>query len=218
MTRHPHNARPDRPQGQDRAAGGAGAGYSPTRAGTPWRGPLLAAVLGAAVLAATLTGCGPASTPDSGKKPTGSPGAKSPSPKRPFAPPILEQAWKSAPVTGDLLRTRLLGSWRTDTALYVGRGTGITVLDPVTGKQLGTIEPPEPGMSPCGMSDGLSKDGLGALAWLKGDPDSAKATCDHITLIDTRNGNTARWTATVSAEPLGGKPLTDDTHPHRLHR
>ncbi|WP_327309745.1 hypothetical protein OG730_41370 (plasmid) [Streptomyces sp. NBC_01298] len=174
---------------------------------------VLAAGLGAVVLAAALTACANNAAPGPGskKKPTATPSTKTKAPKGPFAPPRLEQAWKSAPVTGDLLRTKLLGSWRTDTALYVGRGTGITVLDPVTGKQLGTIEPPEPGMSPCGMSDGLSKDGLGALAWLKGDPDSPKATCDHITLIDTRKGNTARWTTTVSAELLGGKPLTDDT-------
>lgn len=173
----------------------------------------LAAGLGAVVLAAALTACASNTAPGPGskKKPTAAPSTKTKAPKVPFAPPILEQAWKSAPVTGDLLRTKLLGSWRTATALYVGRGTGITVLDPVTGNQRGTIEPPEPGMSPCGMSDGLSKDGLGALAWLKGDPDSAKATCDHITLIDTRNADTARWTVTVSAELLGGRPLTDDT-------
>ncbi|MEU9420187.1 hypothetical protein [Streptomyces sp. NPDC048272] len=192
------------------------AGHARRTAGRRGGRRALAAGLGAVVLAAALTACASNATPVSGgkKKPTAAPSAKSKAPKvtkGPFVPPRLEQAWKSAPVTGDLLRTKLLGNWRSDTALYVGRGTGITVLDPDTGRQLGTIEPPEPGMSPCGMSDGLGKDGLGAVAWLKGDPDSPRATCDHVTLIDTRNDNTARWTTTVSAEPLGGKPLTDDT-------
>lgn len=200
-----------RPYGNLQQAPGTGQARRPARSRCGRR--VLAAGLGAIVLATALTACASNTAPGSGgqKKPTATPSTKTKAPKSPFAPPRLEQTWKASPVTGDLLRTKLLGTWRTDTALYVGRGTGLTVLDPVTGIQLGTIEPPEPGMSPCGMSDGLSKGGLGALAWLKGDPDSGKATCDHITLIDTRHGNTARWTTTVSAEPLSGKPLADDT-------
>lgn len=211
MTSHPHECRLDRPLHQAPAV----VPPLPDRAGKTGPGGrglrLLAAGLGATVLAAALTACETTNIPGSEKKPGASPTPKAQPAKGPFVPPRLEQAWKSAPVTGDIMRTKLIGTWRTDAVLYVGRGTGVSVLDQATGKQLHTIEPPEPGMSPCGMSDGLSKDGLGALAWLKGDPDSAKATCDHITLIDTRNGNTARWTTTVSAEPLWGKPLTDDT-------
>lgn len=177
---------------------------------------IIAALVGAAILAGGITAwaMNRPSGPDIAAPGTSasSPSASAKQPSKTLAfPSRLTPAWTGPAVTGDILRTKLTGTWRTGTSYYVGRGTGIAVFDQATGKQTGSIEPPGSGMSPCGMSDGLNSKGLGAVAWLEGDPDGYKASCDHISLIDTRNGNKALWTTTVSGTPLGGKPLTNDT-------
>ncbi|MGW7329730.1 hypothetical protein ACWGIU_14280 [Streptomyces sp. NPDC054840] len=168
------------------------------------RGRRILAVTATAVLLLTgATACsdGPASTsPES-----------STAPKEPFAPAQLAQAWKSPPAKGDSLRTPYMAAWRTKDAFYVGRGTGVEILDPATGKKLGVVAPPEPDMVPCGMTEDLTADGLGAIAWIKGDPEAFRASCDRISLIDTRNGNKIAWTKQISGAPLNGKPLANDT-------
>ncbi|MGW6841389.1 hypothetical protein [Streptomyces sp. NPDC054958] len=139
------------------------------------------------------------------------PSKSSSAPKEPFAPAQLAPVWKSPRVEGDSLRTPYMAAWRTPGAYYVGRGTGVEILDPATGKKLGTVVPPEPDMTPCGMTESLTGDGLGAIAWIKGDPEAFRAACDRISLIDTRNGNKIAWTKQISGAPLNGKPLTNDT-------
>ncbi|MFD4870052.1 PQQ-binding-like beta-propeller repeat protein [Streptomyces sp. NPDC058412] len=178
----------------------------PRRSGTRLRDRgrrILAATATAALLLTGATACG-------GTAESPAP-QSSPAPKEPFVPAQLAQAWKTAPAEGHTLRTPLMATWRTKTAYYVGRGTGIEILDPATGKPLGTLAPPEPDMHPCGMTEGLTADGLGAIAWIKGDPLDTKASCDRVSLIDTRNGNAIAWTKQVSGAPMDGKPLTDDT-------
>ncbi|MEU9160980.1 PQQ-binding-like beta-propeller repeat protein [Streptomyces sp. NPDC048424] len=178
----------------------------PRRSGTRLRDRgrrILAATATAALLLSGATACGGAAESPASKS--------SPAPKEPFAPAQLAQAWKTAPAEGHSLLTPLMATWRTKTAYYVGRGTGVEVLDPVTGKPLGTLTPPEPDMHPCGMTEGLTADGLGAIAWIKGDPLHSKASCDRVSLIDTRNGSAIVWTKQVSGALMDGKPLTDDT-------
>ncbi|WP_422517223.1 hypothetical protein [Streptomyces sp. 5.8] len=185
--------------------------------------PAIAAVAAAALLAGGgTTAWVLADSADHPSKTSSPPGAKANSeastssgtvkiPRGPFAPRNLAEAWKTPVVTGDILRTKLMGTWRTSKAYYVGRGSGLEVLDLATGQSLGQIAPPEPGMTPCGMSDTLNQDGFGAVAWLRGDPESPRASCDQISLVDTRKGNAIVWTTTVSGVPLRGKPLTNDT-------
>ncbi|MEU2451095.1 hypothetical protein ABZ605_13630 [Streptomyces sp. NPDC012765] len=178
----------------------------PPQSGTPvWgRGRrILAAAVTVALFLVGATACG---TTD------GSTASKSsPAPKEPFTPAQLAQAWKSPSPEGGALRTPLMATWRTKTAYYVGRGTGVEILDPATGRKLGVVTPPEPDMHPCGMTEGLSSQGLGAIAWIKGDPLHYKASCDRVSLIDTRNGSAIVWTKQISGAPLDGKPLTNDT-------
>ncbi|MEU9000413.1 hypothetical protein [Streptomyces sp. NPDC048551] len=142
-------------------------------------------------------------------------GAKDPAadkgPKTPFAPAQMAQAWKTPPATGDSVLAMLLGTWRTKTAYYVGRGTGVEIVDPATGNALGTVTPPQPDMHPCAMTEGLSKSGLGAIAWIKGDPFSPRASCDQVSLIDTRKGSGIVWTMQVAAVPVNNKPMTSDS-------
>ncbi|MEU9377179.1 hypothetical protein AB0D94_25855 [Streptomyces sp. NPDC048255] len=166
---------------------------------------ILVATAAAALLLAGATAC-------SGD-PAASPAAKSSSavPKEPFVPAQLAQAWKTPPAEGDPLRTAFMATWRTNSAYYVGRGIGVEILDPATGKQLGTVVPPEPDMHPCGMTEGLTADGLGAIAWIKGDPLHYKASCDRVSLVDTRSGSKIVWTKQINGAPLNGKPLTNDT-------
>ncbi|MGW9370403.1 outer membrane protein assembly factor BamB family protein [Streptomyces xanthophaeus] len=166
---------------------------------------ILAATAAAAFLLAGATACG--------GDPASSPAAKtsSPAPKEPFAPAQLAQAWKTPPADGNQLRLPYMASWRTDSAYYVGRGTGVEILDPATGKKLGSVVPPEPDMHPCAMTEDLTAEGLGAIAWIKGDPLHYKASCDRISLIDTRNGSKITWTKQINGAPLQGKPLTDDS-------
>ncbi|MFF3677734.1 PQQ-binding-like beta-propeller repeat protein [Streptomyces sp. NPDC002120] len=178
----------------------------PPRSGTRLRDRgrrILAATATAALLLTGATACGgTAESPES---------KSSPAPKEPFAPAQLAQAWKTAPAEGETLLTPLMATWRTKTAYYVGRGTGVEILDAATGKSLGTLAPPEPDMHPCGMTEGLTADGLGAIAWIKGDPLDVKASCDRVSLVDTRNGSSIIWTKQVSGALMDGKPLTDDT-------
>ncbi|MGW3059453.1 hypothetical protein ACWC98_26430 [Streptomyces goshikiensis] len=133
-----------------------------------------------------------------------------PKPKAPFMPPSIAPVWETPAATGDTLRTGLLGTWRSDTAYFVGRGTGVEILDRVSGKSLGKVEPPEADMSPCGMTEGLNKAGMGAISWVKGDPLSSRAACDQVSLIDTRNGARPVWTASVPGAVVEKQPLTSD--------
>ncbi|MFD3762157.1 hypothetical protein [Streptomyces sp. NPDC058622] len=165
---------------------------------------IIAAAGAAALLVTGASGC----EQDSTSSPAGK---SSVAPKAPFAPAELAQAWKTPPADGDSLRTKLMATWRTNTAYYIGRGTGVEILDPATGKKLGTVTPPEPDMHPCGMTEGLTASGLGAVAWVKGDPLHHEASCDRISLVDTRNGSKITWTKQINGVPLKGKPLTDDT-------
>ncbi|MEU9085368.1 PQQ-binding-like beta-propeller repeat protein [Streptomyces sp. NPDC048357] len=178
----------------------------PRRSGTRLRDHgrrILAATATAALLLTGATACsGTAESPAS---------KSSPAPKEPFAPAQLAQAWKTPPAEGNPLLTPLMATWRTKTAYYVGRGTGVEILDAATGKPLGTLTPPEPDMHPCGMTEGLTADGLGAIAWIKGDPLHFKASCDRVSLIDTRGGSAVAWTKQVSGALMDGKPLANDT-------
>ncbi|MGW4507589.1 outer membrane protein assembly factor BamB family protein [Streptomyces sp. NPDC004436] len=169
---------------------------------------VLAAGVATVLLLAGATACG--GSGGSG----GSTAAKSsagPAPKEPFAPALLAQQWKSPAVEGSPLRTALMTTWHTKAAYYVGRGTGVEVLDAATGRKLGSVTPPEPDMHPCGMTADLTADGIGAIAWIKGDPSGSAASCDRVSLVDTRNGNALVWTKQVSGALLDGKPLTNDT-------
>ncbi|MFD8978499.1 hypothetical protein [Streptomyces sp. NPDC059564] len=163
-----------------------------------------AAAVALALLAAGAGGCGQ-TTAGSG------PSSADTGPKAPFVPARLVQAWKAPTESGDVLLTKLMATWHTKTALYIGRGTGVAILDPATGKQLGTVAPPEPDMHLCGMTEGLTASGLGAIAWVKGDPLDPNASCDRVSLVDTRKGSTIVWTTQVAGVPVGGKALTDDT-------
>ncbi|MFC9817676.1 PQQ-binding-like beta-propeller repeat protein [Streptomyces virginiae] len=166
---------------------------------------ILAGTAAVALLLVGTTACG---------EKTGSTDSKSsssPTPKEPFAPAQLAQSWKTPAVEGSPLRTALMTTWHTKAAYYVGRGTGVEILDTATGKKLGVVTPPEPDMHPCGMTEDLTADGIGAIAWLKGDPEASGASCDRVSLVDTRNGNAILWTKQVSGAPLDGKPLTNDT-------
>lgn len=154
---------------------------------------IFAATATAVLLLTGVTACSDSPASTSPKSST--------APKEPFAPAQLAQAWKSPRVEGDSLRTPYMAAWRTPGALYVGRGTGVEILDPATGKKLGTVVPPEPDMTPCGMTEGLTADGLGAIAWIKGNPEALRAACDRISLIDTRNGNKIAWTKQISGAP-----------------
>lgn len=166
-----------------------------TRAGAASLALLVAGVAG-------IAGCGGiAGGKDSatGKGPAG-----------PYAPARMAQAWKTPPVKGDSLLVKLLGNWNTDTAYYIGRRTGVEIYDSKTGERLGTVTPPEPDMRPCAMTEGLSRSGLGAIGWVKGDPLAATASCDRVSLIDTRKDGAVRWTTQVAGVPVDGKPVTDD--------
>ncbi|MFD0272067.1 hypothetical protein ACFVGY_36710 [Streptomyces sp. NPDC127106] len=169
---------------------------------------ITAVALTAALLVTGGSGCGQDSTSSPTEKSTAAPQA---APKAPFAPAGLAQAWKTPPTSSDWLQSRLMATWRTNTAYYIGRGTGVEILDPATGKLMGTVTPPEPDMHPCGMTEGLTAGGLGAIAWIKGNPHHYKASCDRISLIDTRNGNKITWTKQINGAPLDGKAVTDDT-------
>ncbi|MGW6783513.1 outer membrane protein assembly factor BamB family protein [Streptomyces sp. NPDC054987] len=166
---------------------------------------ILAGAAAAALLLVGATACG-ATTGSTASK-----GSSSPTPKEPFAPPQLAQSWKTPVAEGRLLRAALMTTWHTKAAYYVGRGTGVEIFDASTGKKVGVVTPPEQDMHPCGMTESLTADGIGAIAWLKGDPESSKASCDRVSLVDTRDGNAVRWTKQVSGAPLDGKPLTNDT-------
>lgn len=163
---------------------------------------ILAATASAGLLLAGAAACGDTVASTAPKS--------SPTPKEAFVPAQLAAAWKTPAAEGSLDRTLLLETWQTKTAFYVGRGTGVEILDPATGKKTGTIAPPEPGMQPCAMTKALTADGLGAIAWVKGDPQSVGASCDRVSLVDTRNGGSITWTKQVSGAPLDGKPLTND--------
>ncbi|WP_330295054.1 PQQ-binding-like beta-propeller repeat protein [Streptomyces sp. NBC_00503] len=123
----------------------------------------------------------------------------------------MAQAWKTPPVKGDTLLVELLGNWNTDTAYYIGRRTGVEIYDSKTGNRLGTVTPPEPDMHPCAMTEGLSKGGLGAIGWVKGNQTASTASCDQVSLIDTRKGGAVRWTTQVAGVPVDGKAVTDES-------
>ncbi|MEV6681252.1 hypothetical protein AB0N09_30945 [Streptomyces erythrochromogenes] len=169
---------------------------------------IITAAATAALLATGASGCAQDSTSSPAGKSSAVPKV---APKAPFVPAELAQAWKTPPTDTDLLRSKLMATWRTNTAYYIGRGTGVEILDPATGKRLGAVTPPEPDMHPCGMTESLTASGLGAVAWVKGDPLHYKASCDRISLVDTHNDSKTVWTKQINGAPLKGKPLTNDT-------
>ncbi|MFJ7264324.1 hypothetical protein ACIQV2_29670 [Streptomyces globosus] len=165
-----------------------------------WARLVLLPVVASAVLAATATGCGPKPAAEAKGSPT---------PRPPFAPPKLAPAWTSPTATGKPFHTTLHATWHTGSALYVGRGSGVEILDAATGQSKGTVQPPEAGATLCAMTPTLSADGLGAVAWIKGDPEGRDASCEHVSLVDTRKDGAVVWTASVTGSPVAGKPFTN---------
>lgn len=177
--------------------------------GLPWRSAGRWTRAGAATLALLVAGV--AGIAGCGAVTGGKDSAAGKAPEGPYAPALMAQAWKTPPVKGDSLLVKLLGNWNADTAYYIGRRTGVEIYDSKTGDRIGSITPPEPDMHPCAMTEGLSGSGLGAVAWVKGDPLASTASCDQVSLIDTRKGGAVRWTTQVAGVPAGGKPVTDDS-------
>lgn len=91
---------------------------------------IVAALVGAALLAVGITAWamnrspGPATTAPAAN--ASSPSARpSKAPKALAFPPGLAPSWTAPAVTGDILRAKLMGTWRTGSSYYIGRGTGI---------------------------------------------------------------------------------------------
>ncbi|MCF2529706.1 hypothetical protein [Yinghuangia soli] len=124
-------------------------------------------------------------------------------------PPELTMAWNAPPVTpgGPTGRT-LAAIWQTDAKVYIGRGTGVDILDAATGKVTGAVAPPSPGLGVCGMTEGLTKSGLGAVAWTSADKNWE---CTTVSLVDTAQGGKTLWSTTVAGTRKDGSPLSRDT-------
>lgn len=104
----------------------------------------------------------------------------------------------------DVPRDGALGTWQVGSTLFVGRGTAVKMFDVETGKELGSVAPPEPGMKPCAMTEAANKDGIGAVAWTVYDDGTSDGVCKKLSFVDARNGGKVLRTT-----EFGGKKRKD---------
>ncbi|MFE5328174.1 hypothetical protein ACFRCG_17525 [Embleya sp. NPDC056575] len=90
----------------------------------------------------------------------------------------------------DVPRDKALGTWASGSTLFVVRGTAVTMLDIATGREIGRVTPPAPGLKPCAMTEGVNKDGVGGIAWTVYDDGTGTGVCKQLSFVDTRKGGT----------------------------
>ncbi|MGW1995591.1 outer membrane protein assembly factor BamB family protein [Embleya sp. NPDC001921] len=200
---------------------GSFTGGPPTSGRSGGRGPRTK-IVAASVIAALVLAGGVAAwlLSDSGgdsENATAKPGSAAPTEpvkariKPPRAAPALEEAWTAPVPPGDTLESKPLAMWHTGSSLYVGRGTGVQILDMADGRVLGSVAPPKQGMAVCGMTETPNGSGLGAIAWST-KAGAYNAACNQVSLVDTRQGGNVLWTTEFHGTKKDGSPFdTDET-------
>lgn len=107
----------------------------------------------------------------------------------------LSKAW-SVPPSGKLAVTGgdadVIATWVTPTTVLRIAGRHATAVATATGAVKGSLEPPEPGLVPCGASQSANAQGVGVVLWGKPDGD-----CTWVTAMNGADGK-GLWQASVT--------------------
>ncbi|GAA4973043.1 hypothetical protein GCM10023205_44260 [Yinghuangia aomiensis] len=144
----------------------------------------------------------------------------------PSVPPVMAPAWKTPrlgkdaakftsedfdprnPKNSKEARDGLIAAWPVGDRYFVGRGTGVEIYQLATGQRIGTVAAPKPGLQPCGMTPGLNKDGIGAVAWWEETTDYVFGACRYLSVVDARNGGKVLSTSGFASAKKDGSPLS----------
>ncbi|MFJ6215899.1 PQQ-binding-like beta-propeller repeat protein [Streptomyces sp. NPDC092296] len=103
------------------------------------------------------------------------------------------KAWSAAPAAAGA-DDALVGSWLLAGGVVRADGTGVHAYATATGKELWTLQPPQSGAVPCGMSPTVGGSGIGAVLFA---PKAAGKSCTLLSAVDTATGK-QKWTKTLS--------------------
>lgn len=164
---------------------------------------------------------------DAPRNSASAPASKAPkSAPLPSLPPVMTPVWKTPrpgqdpatytsedfdprnPKNRKQPRDGLIATWHAGDRFFVGRGTGVEIYQLATGQRLGTIAAPKPGLQPCGMTSGVNKDGMGAVAWWEESADYVFGACRYLSIVDARNGGKVLSTSGFESTKKDGSKLS----------